>query len=344
MTMTVETFHIIGENIHCTRSYKTDGAFVEVDTDGSASILYRDTDHATCRLPVPASIMEGPDWQAGKVRHCAVAVWQGMHGTGAARDAGRNFLESLALRQQRAGAAYLDINVDEFSARIEERCQAMRWLVEWLTPRVTIPLSIDSSNTSVLRSGLAACDRTHGAPMVNSVSLERMDALAAAADHRAVVIASAAGEKDLPCDTAGRMANLEALMRHLKVAGMDEAAVYFDPLVFPVATDPNNARSFLDAVHAVRDTYGSRVHIVGGFSNVSYGMPCRKLINQVFTRLAVDAGADGGIVDPFHINRKVLNELDRGAESFALARALLTGEDAFGGEFISAYRDGRLES
>ncbi len=340
--MTIETFHIIGENIHCTRSYKIDGRFVDIEGERTASILYKDAGNATCRLPVPASIMAGADWQSGKVRHSAVAVWQGMYGKGESGERGRDYLRSLALRQQRAGAAYLDINIDEFSTGIDERCKAMRWVVELLTPVVTIPLSIDSSNTSVLGCGLEVCDRTHGAPMVNSVSLERLEAVAVAAEHRAVVIASAAGEQDLPADTAGRMANLKVLMKHLKAAGMQDGAIYFDPLVIPVATDSNNGRAFLDAVRAIRDAYGTQVHVVGGFSNVSFGMPCRKLINQVFTRLAVDAGADGGIVDPFHINRHVLNELDPGTESFGLARALLTGEDAFGVEFIAAYRDGRL--
>ncbi len=340
--MTVETFYVIGENIHCTRGYKTDGNFVETGHDGTASILYKDAGNHTCRLPVPAPMMAGADWQAGKVRHSAAAVWQGMYGKGEAGELGRDYLCALAVRQQRAGADYLDVNIDEFSTDIDERCKAMRWVVGLLTPVVTIPLSIDSSNTSVLRCGLEKCDRSHGAPMVNSVSLERLDAVALAAEHRAAVVASAAGARDLPCDTAGRIANLDALMEHLKDAGIHEPAIYFDPLVFPVATDSNNARAFLDSVREIRDKYGPNVHLVGGFSNVSFGMPCRKLINQVFTWMAVDAGADGGIVDPFHINRDSLNNLDVENESFALARALLMGDDAFGADFISAYRDGRL--
>lgn len=340
--MQVERFRIIGENIHCTRIYKTDGKFVETFPDGSAFVLFRDTDGRPARLPVPEDMLRSADWQAGKVRHCAAAVWQGMHAGGDSAALGRDYLCSLALRQQHAGAAFLDVNVDEFSTDIEERCRAIRWLVDLLNPVVKIPLSIDSSNTAVLRSGLERCDRSLGIPMVNSVSLERSDAITVAAEQHAAVIASAAGEKDLPNDTEGRLRNLNALMRMLKSAGMDEDAIYFDPLVFPVATDSNNARAFLDAVRGVRATFGPRIHLVGGFSNVSFGMPCRKLINQVFTRLAVEAGADGGIVDPFQINLESLNTLDAGTESFGLARALLMGEDDFGAEFIMAHRAGRL--
>ena len=71
-------------------------------------------------------------------------------------------------------------------------------------------------------------------------------------------------------------------------------------------------------------------------------MPSRTLINQVFTRLATDAGADSGIVDPAHINGKILAGLDRSTEAYELARALLTGEDDFGMNFIMAVREGRI--
>jgi len=49
-----------------------------------------------------------------------------------------------------------------------------------------------------------------------------------------------------------------------------------------------------------------------------------------------------GIVDPLQINPKILATLDTGSEPFRPARSLLAGEDAFGAEFISAHREGRL--
>ena len=56
--------------------------------------------------------------------------------------------------------------------------------------------------------------------------------------------------------------------------------------------------NFLSAVAAVRQTYGPQIHIVAGLSNISFGMPNRKLINMVFIYLCSQAGTDGGIVDP----------------------------------------------
>ena len=93
---------------------------------------------------------------------------------------------------------------------------------------------------------------------------------------------------------------------------------------------------------AIRKQYGPEVHITGGLSNVSFGMPARKLINQVFTWLAVQAGADSGIVDPAHINGRILAALDQTTEAFQLAQALLTGQDEYGINFITASREGKF--
>jgi 5-methyltetrahydrofolate--homocysteine methyltransferase len=215
-------------------------------------------------------------------------------------------------------------------------------VAEVVQAKSRLPLSIDSSNPAILEAGLAACDQSRARPMVNSVSLERQDAVGVAARFNAVVIASAAGEKDLPSTTEQRLANLTRLMPKLRAAGLRDEAIYVDPLVFPVATDSNNAKAFLDAVAAIRREYGAAIHVTGGLSNVSFGMPNRKLINQVFTWLAVGVGADSGIVDPLQINSKILAAVDTASEPFKLAKALLTGEDMFGAEYITAHREGRL--
>jgi cobalamin-dependent methionine synthase I len=218
----------------------------------------------------------------------------------------------------------------------------MQWTVDAVQKAVAVPVSVDSSHIAVLRAGLQACDPSRGRPMVNSVSLERAEAIEIAAAHKAVVIASAAGEKDLPNTPEERVANFERLMPKLRIVGFEDDDLHLDPLVFPISTDGGNGRRFLDTVAAVRARYGDAVHIVAGLSNVSFGMPNRKLINQVFARLAVEAGADGGIVDPLQINAGILDTLDPATEAFKLARALLLGEDEFGMEYIAASREGRV--
>lgn len=340
--MKIERFVIIGENIHCTRVFKREGKLVAKLPDGTDAIVYT-SGGQTRHLPVPDAYKKTADWEAGKVKHCAVAVWQGLYGSSADQAAGVDYLQASAKKQEAAGAAFLDVNVDEFSTDGAEKVRAMKWVCGVVQQASKLPLSIDSSNTEILRTGLQSCDKARGSAMVNSVSLERQPAIAVAAEFKAVVVASAAGESDLPTTTDERQRNLDRLMPMLRSAGMKMSGVYIDPLVFPIATDSMNGKSFIDAVAAARQAYGPDVHIVGGLSNVSFGMPCRKLINQVFTYLAVEAGADGGIVDPLQINRKVLESTQTDSEGFRLAKALLTGEDMFGAEFISAHREGKLE-
>jgi hypothetical protein len=334
-------FIVIGENIHCTRIYKVGGAFVKPMEGGGQAIVYGDK-NAPRFLPVPKVFTEGADWQAGKVKHCAVAAWQGFHGDAAGKAAAVDYLQFLARKQEAADAGFLDVNVDEYSTDIAERVKVIQWMAQVVQQASKLPLSIDSSNPAILRAGLAACDTSRGRPMVNSVSLERLDSIPVAAEFKAVVVASAAGEKDLPSTTQGRLDNLARLFPQLEAVGIRGDAIYVDPLVFPVATDSVNAQNFLDAVAAVRRTYGPAIHITGGLSNVSFGMPNRKLINQVFADMAVQVGADSGIVDPLQINGKILAGLDRNAEPYKLAQALLTGQDDFGGEYLTAHRDGRL--
>ena len=334
-------FIAVGENIHCTRIYKVGGKFCGQREDGSPAIFYGQG-RAERALSVPVCFTQNADWTAGKVKHCQVAIWQGVNGDAAGQAAGRAYLEYLASSQEAAGATYLDINVDEYSTDVEERVRLMEWAVDVVQGAASIPASIDSSNIDILAAGLRACDRQRGRPMVNSVSLERADAIDTAATHNAVVIASAAGEKGLPSTQEERMGNIDRVIGKLRESGLAAADIHIDPLVFPISTDGRNGVNFLETVAAVRAQYGPEIHIVAGLSNISFGMPSRKLINQVFAWLSVEAGADGGIVDPEQINGAILRELDPECEPFRLARALLTGEDDFGMEFISASRSGRV--
>ena len=340
--MTVTDFIAVGENIHCTRIYKVGGKFVKPVGEGDAYVIEYKADGEIRKLPVPGHLMETADWENGKIKHCAAAIWQGCYGEGEARELGADYIRAMAVRQEAAGARYLDINVDEFSTDVDERARLITWTVETAQQAVSIPMSIDSSNIEILRAGLSACDPNRGRPMVNSVSLERPDAIELAKEFNAVVIASAAGENDLPTTVEDKLANLERLMPMLEAVGLKPADLHIDPLVLPISVDGQNGRRFLDTVSAVRKTYGPEVHIVAGLSNVSFGMPKRKIINQTYAWLAVEVGADGGIVDPLQINGDILSGLDTESEGFKMAKALLLGEDDFGMAYITAAREGKI--
>ena len=334
-------FIAVGENIHCTRIYKVGGLFVK-SLDENTHVIAYEEDGQEKHLPVAKRFVESSDWKNGKVKHAAVAMWQGLHGNEAEQKAGVEYLHYMVRNQEAHGATYLDLNVDEFSTDIEERRELIRWAAGIIQQVSTVPLSIDSSNVEILQAGLEACDSAKGSPMVNSVSLERKEAVQIAKSAGAVVIAAGSGEASMPTNKEERIANLKSLIDLLEGSGFTSAQIHLDPLVFPVSVDPNNGLMLLETIEELCKSYGQEIHFAPGLSNISYGMPNRKLINQVFTYLCVKRGLDGGIVDPIQINQDTLDALDPNSERFQLTEAFLTGQDHYGMNYISAVRGGKL--
>jgi 5-methyltetrahydrofolate--homocysteine methyltransferase len=333
------SYIIVGENIHCTRVRLTSGKFVADLGGGKMALVFKDGAE-TKHLPIPASFTESGDWKAGKVRHVAAAVQQGLYGAEADKEAGEKYVQAMAREQEAHGAWFLDLNVDEFSVDRAEKIKAIRWAAGVIQKVSTVPLSIDSSDPEILEAGLAACDRSKGKPMVNSVSLERASFIPLAGKAGACVIAGATGESKMPDTIEDRMTNIGELMEKLKSAGIALGDVYLDPLVYPASVDVKNSLMVIDSVKALRAKYGAQIHFAPGLSNISYGFPKRNVINQVFAKLCLEAGCDGGIVDPAQINDKVLAAVDYGVETFRLARELLLGNDEYGMNYISAFREG----
>jgi 5-methyltetrahydrofolate--homocysteine methyltransferase len=278
------------------------------------------------------------DYQEGRVKHVMIAIRTAMSGA----EEGMTYLRTLVEKQLQAGAGYLDLNVDEISLKPAEQKEAMRWLVSAVEPLSPVPLSIDSSNQEILYTGIAACRRTAGPPLLNSASLERIDALDLAHKEQLPVIVTAAGASGMPQDTAGRVANASSMVDAALAKGIPPERIFVDVLVFPISVDGQFVIHCLDAFRQLRQKYGDGIHLTGGLSNVSFGLPCRKLINEVFINLAVDAGADSGIVDPVANDLNRLFQADRESRPWQLAQEMLMGRDRSCKNFLRAFRKGEL--
>ena len=92
----------------------------------------------------------------------------------------------------------------------------------------------------------------------------------------------------------------------------------------------------------VRKLFGTDVHITGGLSNVSFGLPRRKLINDTFIHLGLEAGIDSGIVDPIQSKIEQVFNLDIDSGSVRMAREMLLGRDEFCMNYIQAWREKTL--
>jgi 5-methyltetrahydrofolate--homocysteine methyltransferase len=336
-------FIIIGENIHTSRVVRRDGNRIAETASGQAAVRVPLED-GEALLPVAPIIQDSREFQSGRVKHVMAAVLEGM-ADGPDAAIATAYVRWMAARQIAGGAAYLDLNVDEVSPDVEDRLKAMAWLVRAVGPVSSVPLSIDSSDSSVMTVGLELLDPgwAGGAPpMLNSAAADRVDVLGMAADRGSPVVLSSTGAT-MPTGTEERMVRAVELIEMAVAHGLDLAALHVDPLVIPIGVDPDGGSAYLEAVRQLRARYGPALHITSGVSNVSFGMPARRLISDVFLDLCVTAGQDSGIVDPVAADIHRALAPDRSAAHYRLAADLLTGTDAFGVEFIEAFRAGRLD-
>ena len=61
-------------------------------------------------------------------------------------------------------------------------------------------------------------------------------------------------------------------------------------------------------------------------------------MNDVFLALAVDAGADSGIIDPTVGHPSEVLQMDRSSRGFQLAEEMLLGKDEYCANYIGAWR------
>ena len=334
-------FIIIGENVHTTRVLLKRGARIVADGDAEY-IRFATADGEERLLEIPDWAKSGQDYDEGRIKHIKIAVRMAMEGGGRATEA-MTYLRRLVERQQEAGASFLDLNVDEVSLSRTEQQEAMAWLVDTVQSISTLPVSVDSSAVKVIASGLEACDTAGDRPMLNSASLERLEALDLAATHNARVIVTAAGDSGMPEGTGPRVENASRMIDAALDKGIPDGDVFVDPLIFPIAVDGAYGPHALDAITELRSRYGDGIHITGGFSNVSFGIPARDIINDVFLSLAIQAGADSGIIDPVTTDLGHVLKLDRESRSYRLAEDVLMGRDKDCRSYIKAWRKKQLE-
>ena len=151
-------FIIVGENIHTTRVVLRNGKRVATIAAGAEAVVYTCSEGTTRHLVIPEEIKRSQDYEEGRVKHVKIAVNAAMSGREPEASEGLEYLRSLVRRQERTGADFLDLNVDEISLRPAEQKNAMQWLVRTVQGMTSLPVSIDSSNIEIIQKGMEACD------------------------------------------------------------------------------------------------------------------------------------------------------------------------------------------
>ena len=81
-------------------------------------------------------------------------------------------LKQWAVRQTKAGATYLDVNLGAVSSKPEDLC----WMIEEVQAASDLPLSIDTNKPSMLKEAVPLCKKP---PLINSTTAvdEKMEAI-----------------------------------------------------------------------------------------------------------------------------------------------------------------------
>jgi 5-methyltetrahydrofolate--homocysteine methyltransferase len=246
----------------------------------------------------------------------------------AIRERNATFIRDLARRQVEAGVTLVDVNAGTLPA---EEPDALSWLVKTVQDEVGVPLCLDSANPKALAVAIQEMKQT---PMINSISGEpsRLDGiLPLVSKHGCSVIALAMDEKGIPKGVDERMTVVRHLMDRTRNAGLPDEKVYIDPLVMTLSTNTESGVIALETMRAVRAEF-PKAHLCAGLSNISFGLPARHLVNRVFLTLALAAGLDAAILDPF--DRELRGEL--------LAAELVLGRDRHCRNYTRSYREGQI--
>ncbi|MFY9177420.1 MAG: methyltetrahydrofolate cobalamin methyltransferase [Caldicoprobacterales bacterium] len=240
-------------------------------------------------------------------------------------------IQDLAIKQVESGAHYIDVNCGTFPFQEPE---LLEWLVNTVQEVVDVPLCIDTPNPEALERALKA--NRNGKPIINSITAEKErynSIFPYVLEYNTSIIALCMDDSGMPETADDRLRIAEKLIESMTKEGVKLEDIYIDPLVRPVGTGSHYGLVALQTIEKIMNEFPG-IHTTCGLSNISFGIPARKLINQAFLVMAIGAGLDSAILDP----------MDKKLMSFIYAAELLRGKDDFCMNYLTAYREGKLES
>ena len=246
----------------------------------------------------------------------------------AIKDRDAEFIRGEAKAQAEAGAHYIDINAGSF---MEHEADYLCWLAEVVQEVTELPLCIDSPNSLAVT---AALKMVKSPPLINSVSLEEKrlaEIMPLVTEYGAKVVALCQSSEGVATTVSDKVAIAGQLVDILTKEGMALSDIYIDPIVCPIATDTQSTLATLGAIGKIMEMFPG-VHTIIGLTNVSFGLPVRKVLNRTLLVAAVAHGLDSAIIDP----------TDRELMAGLVAAEALLDRDAFCSGYIKAYREGKL--
>ena len=225
--------------------------------------------------------------------------------------------------QVEAGAHILDVNAGIPGG---DEPALLSGAVKAVMEVVDVPLCIDTANPDALKSALEVYP---GKALINSTTAEESmmaRVFPLAKQHGAAVIGVITDENGVPPTPEARLEVARKLIKRAGDFGIPPEDIVIDCLALTVGADHNAGRITLDSMVLVRKELGVNLNL--GASNVSFGLPDRKIMNVAYLSLAIARGLTVAITDP------TVPEI----QTTLLACDLLMGRDEYAMRWIKAFR------
>lgn len=234
-------------------------------------------------------------------------------------------VKTLAERQIKGGAEYLDVNA---AACMEKELEVLLWAAEKALSLGT-KVMIDSPNAEIVDAALSSLSLSD--TIINSVTLEsdRFDGVMnCVKKYGTRIVALPIDDSGIPSDAESRTALSCELIEKIREVGVKDSDIFLDVLIQTLGTDSDCGKVALDTIRNIRAKYPD-VHIIGGLSNISFGLPKRAILNSAFLTAAITCGLDSAIMDSAN-----------GDLVMSMRAALLAnGRDEYCMDYIEAFRE-----
>lgn len=237
-----------------------------------------------------------------------------------------DFIRNLAKIQSDAGADFIDVCA---SVDVEVELETLKWLIDLVQEVTDTPICIDSPHAQTCVDAIPFCKKPG---IINSVSGEgdKIDIVfPVIADTKWECVALLCDDTGIPKTAEKRLEVFENIIKKAKEYNISPSRLHIDPLVEMLCTSEDGINMIVDVIKEIKERY-PEIHVTGGLSNVSFNLPARKLVNQAFTVLMMNAGMDSAILSP--TNQDLLGMI--------FATEALLGNDEYCMEYIGAYREG----
>ncbi len=235
-----------------------------------------------------------------------------------------DYILDVAVQQEDAGADILDVNVGYPGV---DEAALLPEVVKKLQSAVRLPLQLDSSDPAALEAGLRVYNGKAAVNSVNGDAAVMARILPIVKKYGAAVVGLTLDKGGIPQTAQERVDIARRILDGALSYGIPREDVWIDCLTLTVSAQQEQAAETLRAVRTVREELG--LQAVLGVSNISFGLPERRLITQSFLTQALAAG----------LTLPILNPGQREMMDAVAAFRVLSGEDRESRAYIARFAD-----